>query len=90
MASVSLSEFMSLNKQNEENSKKRIRLEERLESFKKALAAKVKEIEAAGFDPRTLDKEVSRMEEELAKDMAEYAAAVDAETRALEGIEALL
>jgi hypothetical protein len=30
------------------------------------------------------------MEEELAKDMAEYAAAVDAETRALEGIEALL
>ena len=90
MASVSLSEFMSLNKQNEENSKKRIRLEERLESFKKALAAKVKEIEVAGFDPRTLDKEVSRMEEELAKDMAEYAAAVDAETRALEGIEALL
>ena len=87
---VTVEDFVRLNKQNEENSRKRIRLEERFESAKKALAQKVKEIEEAGFNPKTLDKDVAAMEAEAEKELAEYRQAVEAQTRALESIEALL
>jgi len=87
---LSVEDFVKLNKQNEENSRKRIRLEERLDSAKKALSAKVKEIEAAGFDPKTLDKEVALLGEQVEKELADYREAVEAQTKALEGIEALL
>jgi uncharacterized protein (UPF0335 family) len=87
---VSVEDFIRLNKVNEENSRKRIRLEERFESAKKALSAKVKDIEADGFDPKTLPEQVARLEAEVEREFAEYKAAVEAQSRALEGIEALL
>ena len=81
-------EFLRLKKQEEENVKLRAKLEEKLEAAKKALRTVVEAIQAAGYDPKTLEATVQKEDAEASRMLAEYKEAVEAESAALKKIEA--
>ena len=81
-------EFLRLNKLEEENGRLRAKLEERLEAAKKALRTVVEAIQAAGYEPKTLETTVQKDDAEASRLLSEYKAAVEAESAALKNIEA--
>lgn len=79
--------FDSLRKQLDENSMRRVRLEEKLRGATQNLQRLVGEIRQAGFDPRTMEEELSAKEAELDQLINELADKVVAQTDAINAID---
>lgn len=85
-----LADFTRAQKQAEANNTVRIRLEEKLEAATKRLRELVGEIKALGYDPKTFEQDVAALDEQATSQLRDYQAAVQAQTVALQAIEAQL
>ena len=83
-------EFEALKRQAEENTRKKIILEEKYNAATERMKAVVAEIRAAGYDPKTLDAVLADLEQQLDKAFAEYKASVMEQTKAISAIESSL
>ena len=85
-----IEDFEAAKKQHEANNAKLIRLDEQYNNAKKKLKGVVDEIVALGYDPKTFDVEVQRLDTAFTEDLSKYKAEVAAQTQAIKDIEASL
>ena len=83
-------EFEALKKTIEENSKKKIRLEERLNNATENMKKVVSDVRAAGYDPKTLEAVKAEKAAELEASMDKLRAEVKAQTKEISDIESSL
>jgi len=79
--------FKALEKKRQELSTKKIRLEKQYNARKEALAAVVKEVKDAGYDPKTLKQTIAEMELKLKQDMDTFESGLEAASKQLAAIE---
>jgi len=79
--------FKALEKRRQELHTKKIRLEEQYNAKRQALSAVIEEVKKAGYDPKTLRKTITEMEEKLKADMDTFEADLDKASKQLSAIE---
>lgn len=82
--------FEAIKKQVDENSRKKIRLEERLNNATENMKKVVTEVRAAGYEPKNLDAIRAETEQKLDAHLSDLTAKVSEQTRAIAEIEASL
>ena len=84
------SDFEALKKSIEDNARKKIRLEERLNNATDNMKKIVSEVREAGYDPKTLDSVRVEKAKELSAAMDTLRAQVQAQTKEINDIETSL
>lgn len=82
--------FEKIKKQIEDNSRRKVRLEEKLEVATQNLKKLVTDIKAEGYDPKNLATMKTEIAERLAAELDKAQKLVDANTSAIAEIEASL
>lgn len=85
-----IEELAKIKRQEEANNARVIRLEEQLNAAKKRMLAVANEITSLGYDPKTFEQEVIKLDAKFTEDLAKYRTEVQEQSEKISEIEAQL